>query len=395
VLFVTYGGGHVRMVVPVASHLQTLGDQITVLGLTGAADVVRDAGLPLRQFKDYVLPTDREALAIGERLAADLSYDHDPSESRAYLGLSYRELQTTWGAEEAARRFHAQGRQAFLPLGVLRRVLDVERPDLVVVTNSPRAEQAAALVAAERSTPCVCLVDLFAMDEYRWIARPGYANKVCVLNERVRDFLVAKGRPHGDIAVTGNPAFDTLFDPAHRQAAESLRKRRQWGNLRLLLWPVQTEPPRHPFTGAPGDALLPHKALKATADWVRRTGACLLLVRPREPGQHIEIEEGTHWQLAGQDVPLAPLLHAVQAVATLNSTVGLQAHLLGRPVVQVLGSVFDETTPLFEFGIAQAAVPLARLDSALDSLAWTEATLPDERQPLATQRVAQVIQTMR
>ena len=64
VLFACYGSGHVRMVIPVARELQDSGRaQVQVLGLTTAAQVVRDAGLPLLQVKDFVRPGDAAALA--------------------------------------------------------------------------------------------------------------------------------------------------------------------------------------------------------------------------------------------------------------------------------------------------------------------------------------------
>lgn len=389
VLFVTYGGGHVRMVVPVAERLRALGLQVCVLGLTGAAQVVRDAGLPLRQVKDYVGPDDDDALTFGQQLAAELVYDHDPSESQAYLGLSYAELRDQVGEEEAAARYAQSGRQAFLPVGLLRRIIQQEEPRLVVVTNSPRAEQAAALAARQLGVACLCMVDLFAMDEYRWIAQTGYADTVCVLSRSVKSFLVSKGREASDIVVTGNPAFDGLHDPRHRQVAEGLRQERAWVGKRLVLVPLQTEPPRHPITGVSGDPTLPDRMLVKLVRWAESEPDTLLLVRPREPGQTVNLPAGAPWALAGQDVPLEPLLQAVDAVVTLNSTVGLQAHLVGVPVVQVLGSVFDATTPLFEFGLAHAAVPFAALDSALRALPVRPPASSVPWEGRAVERVAQ------
>jgi len=46
------------------------------------------------------------------------------------------------------------------------------------------------------------------------------------------------------------------------------------------------------------------------------------------------------------------LLCAADAVVTMNSTVGLQAYLLGKPVVQMLGSIADDAVPLAKFGMA-------------------------------------------
>ena len=82
--------------------------------------------------------------------------------------------------------------------------------------------------------------------------------------------------------------------------------------------------------------------------------------------------------LTGQDWPLAPLLHAADMVVTLSSTVGLEGHLAGCRLVQVLGSVFDDAMPLARYGIADEAVGLADILQALGR--WTDAPRRPVRQ---------------
>ena len=383
VLFACYGGGHVRMVLPVARALHESGRaQVQVLGLTTAAAVVRSAGLLLLQFKDFVRPQDAAAVAHGRQLAAKMKDVVDAEETAAYLGLSAADLVADVGGAEAFRRYEKDGRQAFLPRATLRRVLQQVRPDLVVATNSPRAERAAIEGARELGIPAVCIVDLFAIDEVRWIGQPGYADRICVLNEAVRDFLVAAGRQPREVVVTGNPAFDVLFDPKVRDEGRALRAARGWDGRKVFLWADQVEPAFHPFDGRPGDPTLPQRVLQALFDWTRAHPEAVLCVRPR-PGQPAPaLPEGSQFVLAGQDWPLPPLLHAVDAVVTLTSTVGLEGHLAGARLVQVLGSVFDEAMPLARFGIADAAVPLPQLPGALARVAALA------RRPLAQSGVA-------
>ena len=382
VLFVCYGGGHVRMVVPVARALRDRGlAEVQVLGLTTAADVVRQAGLPLLQFKDVVRPEDASALAEGERLAQALGAVADMQESAAYLGLSFAELVQDVGAEEARRRYAERGRQAFLPLRTLHRILEHTRPDLVVVTNSPRAERAAALAARERGIPCVCVVDLFCIDEVQWIGQPGYADLVCVLNESVRRFLLEAGRQPAEVLVTGNPAFDVINGDANRQAGRALRERLGWQDKRVLLWPSQVEPAVHPFDGRPADAGLPARVFERLQGWVLARQATVLCVRPRPGEAPPALSPDPRLVLTGQDWPLHPLLHAVDLVVTLNSTVGLEGRLAGCRLVQVLGSVFDAAMPLARYGLADEAVPLDRLDAALDR--WSAQSRHDDTAEVA------------
>jgi len=188
---------------------------ITVLGLTTAAAVLEQQGIPHIGFKDLLLSTEKRALDMGEQLACDLAVSKcNWDESVAYLGLSYVDLEENHGKEEAERLYQLNQRQAFLPLSTLRRLFKQIKPDLVIATNSPRAEQAAILVAGELGVPSLCLVDLLARTEIAWIGQAAYATKLCVLNDYVKDYFIKAGRCDDEIEVTGNPCFDRLADPS-------------------------------------------------------------------------------------------------------------------------------------------------------------------------------------
>lgn len=392
ILFVCYGSGHVRMVLPVARRWHDEGRvQVQVLGLTTAAAAVREAGLPLLQIQDFVEPGDARALAHGQRLCESMGQVVDPAETQAYLGLCFAELEDAVGPDEAARRYARDGRQAFLPSKLLERVLTRVAPDLVVATNSPRAERAAIEAARRLGLPSVCIVDLFAIDEVRWIGRPQYADAVCVLNEQVRQFLVDAGRQPGQVRVTGNPAFDALHDPAHAAAGKALRQARGWQGRRVLLWPEQAEPALHPFDGRAGDPTLPDRVRQSLLAWTLAHPDTVLCVRPRAGQAPPVLPNSPQICLTGQEWPLAPLLHAVDAVVTLTSTVGLEGHLTGARLVQINGSVFDDAMPLGRFGIADAVVSLPQLAAALEQCTGLGRRPLPAAQAFATERVAQVM----
>ena len=396
VLFVTYGSGHVRMVVPVAKALAEAGlVQPLVLALTTAAPVVREAGLKLLQFKNFLRDGDRadeDAVAHGQRLMRAMPGPiADPEETAAYLGLSYQELALRMGPEEAERQYQLDGRQAFLPAATLKRIVEQVAPALLVATNSPRAERAAIMAARSLGVPSVCLVDLFCLDEIKWIGKPGYADKVCVLNESVKHFLLSAGREDSQVVVTGNPAFDDLANPIHVAAGASLRQQRSWGHKHVLLWPTQVEPALHPFNGTPGDIDLPGRALKQVIDWVLAKNDCILCIRPRAGLAPMVLPDDPRIVVTGQDVGLPSLLQAVDLVVTLNSTVGLEGHLAGTRLVQILGSVFDHAMPLKRYGIADEAVALDGLAGSLDRCINLPRNPPNYLQKNATGNVLEVI----
>jgi hypothetical protein len=392
VLLVAYGSGHIKMVVPLAQALAASGKaRPVVLALTTAAPVARAAGLEVIQFRDFVTDEDGAALERGQALMQGLGgVVADPQETAAYLGLSMADLIADVGPEEAGRAYQQFGRQAFLPVRTLHRILRQVAPDLVVCTNSPRAERAAVLAARQLGIPSICVVDLFAIDEVKWIGAPDYADQVCVLNESVRQFLLAAGRSEDQVVVTGNPGFDALNAPATLAQGRQLREARGWRDRRVILWPTQVEPAFHPFDGRPGDTTLPARALTAVMQWVLARADCVLCIRPRAGEAVPAVPADPRIVFTGQDWPLAPLLHATDLVVTLTSTVGLEGHLAGCRLIQVLGSVFDDAMPLARHGIADAAVPVDALPQALDR--WVGAPrLAMHLQASATQQVLAVM----
>ncbi|MBK9441734.1 MAG: hypothetical protein IPN53_10630 [Comamonadaceae bacterium] len=80
--------------------------------------------------------------------------------------------------------------------------------------------------------------------------------------------------------------------------------------------------------------------------WVLARTDCVLCIRSRPGEALLAAPADPRIALTGQDWPLAPLLHATDLVVTLTSTVGLEGHLAGCRLIQVLGSVFDNAMPL-------------------------------------------------
>jgi hypothetical protein len=262
------------------------------------------------------------------------------------------------------------------------RVLQGLRPDVVVATNSPRAEQAALLAARAAGIPAVCLVDLFALQEVEWIGQPGYADRICVINESVRTMFLERGRQPGEVLVTGNPAFEGLADPATMHRGRALRARRGWDDGRVnILWASTVEPARHPFTGEPGDPALPRTVEAALRKYVAADDRLRLVVR-YHPSEQIEFVADDRVELSPSGEALDELLHAVDLVVVTASTVGLQAWLAGKPVLSLDLSVFTADAPYSRMGISTGANSLGELENLL-----TEAVGKSLRIPLSGQEL--------
>ncbi|WP_239615848.1 UDP-N-acetylglucosamine 2-epimerase [Cohnella mopanensis] len=360
ILFAAYGGGHINAILPVIKYVQRHTDwEIEVLGLTTAGKKLEAEGIPYIGYKDIIEPNDQAASRIGRDLVKQLdtkliSYE----ESVAYMGLSYMDLVNRVGEVEAKAIFEEKGRQGFLQLTVMERLLKKVKPDLVVATNSPRSEQALIMCASMLNIPSICLVDLFGFIEIEWIRDRRFANKVCVLNNQIKDVFVKKGRDEHDIVVTGNPAFDSLADVHLLEEGGSLRTRKQWEGKKVILWASQPEP---------GNEQLPREIEQQLMECVKNHEDWILVLRfhPSEAIKYSELPDRVEVNIDN----LHSLLHAVDLVVTMTSTVGLEAALLGKPVISVDLSVYTPDVPYSKMGISKGITSLEQLEEAsIDAL---------------------------
>jgi hypothetical protein len=398
-LFVSYGGGHVKALLPVARRVRELGIAEPVyLALTTAAPIVREAGIQTVGFADLLTDADGQARRKGEELAAALAVPAaDHAESVAYLGLSYVDLEQREGSAQAAALYAKYGRQAFLPLGVLDRAIRRLQPSLVVATNSPRAEQAAIQSARALDVRSVCLVDLLGIWERDRLAAPDYANAVCVLNESVRNSLLAAGRPASDVRVTGNPAFDTVLDPAIIAAGAALRHEAGWDGLHVCLYASSPEPVSYPGFSQHGDPAFPRRIERCLVDAVMADPALALWVRrhPSEPAA-LEVAALGHprVRVSSSDMPLHACIHASDEVLVTVSTVGVEANMAGKYVTQARGSIFDDLSPYFAMGIAQRELTLDQLASGYEPPHDISAVREHQGGGTATDRVVDVLKSV-
>lgn len=371
IVLVAYGGGHVAMLAPVARALRARGRPVVVLALTTAGPYLERAGIDYVSYRDLPDANSEDVLAYGRRLTAGMPAGGEVplAESIAYMGLNYRELVACHGSEAAAQLYASKGRQAFLPIGLFERWFAQLRPSLVVATNSPRSEQAALEAAARLGIASICAVDIFGLQEIQWIRKPGYASRICVLNEQVREMFLAQGCLPEQVVVTGNPAFERLQLEAARAAGHSLRASKGWtADETVLLWASQVEPEQHPFADRKGDPTLPRRIEASLRRFVAQNSGYRLVVR-YHPSERVEFEQGqerVELSRVGED--LVALLHAVNVVIVMSSTVGLEAHLVGRPVLSVSGSIFTDDAPYARMGIATDVPSADLLEAALLSM---------------------------
>jgi len=366
IVFIAYGGGHAAALRPVAELALRAGYNVNFLALTTARAALSDSAIPLLGFDDLWEFAAPGARGWGAELAADLPKDGPVSlsESVAYLGISFAELVAEHGEAAARELLDKKGRHAFLPVRFFERFFAATTPDLVVATSSPRSERAAILASGRLGAPSVCVVDLFAPREIAWCGQPGYANRICVLNSVVRDLFLQHGRREDEVVVTGNPAFDGLQGREAKLAGQALRQTKKWDDGITILWASQMEPDSDPVTGAFGDPQLPRRIEEVLRDFVRTNPGYRLVIR-YHPNERLAFRDEPLVEFSSNSESLVSLLHAVDIVIVTASTVGLQAHLAGRPVISVDLSVNSRVMSYAKSGISTGVDTLEDLPKAL------------------------------
>ena len=376
VLFVTYGGGHIGMVLPVMRELEALlpGVDCQLMALTTGHRRAKAERPTARGYQDFLHLVDADAVRVwGERLSeGNTSPDVQHEETIAYLGINYLDLIAQHGEEGAAELYREQGRYGFRPLHFMRRVIDALQPDAVVATNSPRSERAALDVAGERGIPAIGMVDLFGLDSDTYVLHQPQPAWTCVISEVVRQRLIARGFPPEGVVVTGNPAFDGLQSPENQRKAEVFLAERGWQGLNPVLFAGHVEPYAHPGTPVPAGQALPREIEAVLREHVRQRSDLALVVRyhpsdwstyPRLPD-----EPRIHFSEPPRE-PIHPLILASQAVVVQTSTVGLESAVGRKPVISIENSPAAHIWfSLAQQGVATPCETPASLPPVLDAV---------------------------
>jgi hypothetical protein len=331
-LFVAYGGGHINMIIPIYDQLKSRPEfQIKILALTTAGSRLKELGIPFYSYKDFIHLFSSQALEFGRILSRSISENSRVplEESISYLGINFLELVNKVGLEKAERLYADVGRKAFLPVQAMETFFDVLKPDLVVTTSSPRSERAALLAAKNRKIKSICLIDIFDQNDMQPIVELGVADEVCVLNDYAKNMMNKLGRQE-HVTVTGNPAFDRIFDTVHKINADKYRQQHAITSQKVILWARSF---------LPEDEKLSLDIEGRLKKFAKNNKNYFVILR-RHPNDIFNTTEQIsescpeNFLISAKDDPIYTLLHVADLVYTLYSTVGIEAHLLGKIVLQ-------------------------------------------------------------
>lgn len=254
-------------------------------------------------------------------------------------------------------------------------VLDAVGPSVLLVGNDRWYVSLAFVEAARRrGIPSVCVQDGIATDAayWRWIG----ADMFVASSEEVAEILRLAGVAEERVAVSGQPRYDRLFEMRGRSGSTAREELGISEGGPVVLFATQ-----------------PHQSADYTADVTRailQVPGTRLLLRPHpaEPAGRYEAyaaEHGPRVSLAtGRDLPTTIL--AADLVVIESSTVGLEAILLGRPVVTANFAGTPTLVPYAERRLARRARHPAELTALIaEALAGPA---PDDASGRALERFA-------
>jgi hypothetical protein len=386
ILVAAYGGGHARLLAPVVRMLNARGYETTVLGLTLGRSVFEQEGITAYMLSDILQQSDRwpEIVRFGEQLvhAEDVHPEVGLLDSVVYMGSGFLDLAEQYGPSAAMERYQALGRKAFDPVTTAREILELTACDLLVTTNAPRMERALVRASGLLEKKSVVVVDSFATIEREWLAETGYSDRVCVFHQAVKQCLIDDGRSSSDVVVTGNPAFDSLTN--------------------IVLEPNRPDTP-HVVYLSQNEARVDNSSTHVDPDFL----PCQIIetlaagVRSKKltaevrfhPNQSSTIRDAALGLVdRSLSCSLGETLADADVVVTASSTAGVQAQLLGLPLVQIAWSIRSGLVPFNMLGPVWFAHSTDELLDQMIAAAAAGRFPRDDNLGQATQAVIDVIE---
>ncbi|MFJ7952312.1 UDP-N-acetylglucosamine 2-epimerase [Lysinibacillus sp. NPDC096418] len=344
---VSYGGGHINIILSVAKELSKYLD-VTILGLTNAKLKAINAGFKTKTYYDYA-SEDEIKLGMEYKYLHVDGNSFDLQDTIAYYGVNLQSLIEEVGETKALNLFKELDRKVFLPVEKFKEIFQLEKPDIILVTNSPRSEFAALLAAKEMNIPSISIEDLFGMDpsefgSFRKINRFKIPDYICVMSEIVKSNLIEMGVEKDKIVVTGQPAFDDihLIDSSPNLIEKE------------ILYASQPTSNTH--------------SILAALIKVKKEGKIKEITVKLHPSQQVEeysyIKDDGLKLIEGK-VDIKQLITKHRVVLTEYSTVGLEAVFLDRALVTVSLSSESELVPYEKLGLSYNANDLNELKTAI------------------------------
>lgn len=391
-LFVCYGGGHADALIPVIKYLlENTNIQIEAIGINLAADKLRKNGIPCKTLSNYL---DIRSVEIGFPLARErhnFSSTVSFADSIAYYGFTMSDLIDEVGEEEAYQILDIFDRRTMFPVKTMMRILQKEAPDVVITTTMNRFEAATLFAAGMLGIPSVKVEDLIGriyktfpdkiqvenekekeklisngimsqniilkselknpivMSYYEEIYKKQLSTRptaFAVLGEYAKKEILKRGVDPNSIHITGQPAFDKHpWYLAHTVKKDVCKKIGVDSNKALVTFMSQPNAEREDVF---------RTLVEAVGKLDFNKVNIVVKLHPNEDGkiqQVIMDEMGINDIVLVKNIDARELLAVSDLIITVSSTTGLEAAVMGKPLVYINVTEKEDYIPFADMGI--------------------------------------------
>lgn len=358
IFFVTYGGVHANIVKYIVPSLKEKYD-IKILALTLAPTIFNSAKIKYAKLKDYDILFEQKDIDKIKKEGIQLAKtEFNPNsgieyaECIRYLGIGFLDLiEQLNNRQEAYSLFKKLGRKAFCPIRTMSKILDYEKPDLVILTADVRYEKATGLASNSLNIPVLHIHDLPEMQKL------SYKADICVMNKYAYKFAIENkiGSPER-IHITGQPVLEDNLHIDFEQVNTIKDKLKTYNFKKMIVYLEQV---------LNKDVSIIEEFLLNQA----KKNPQYLYVAKLHPNQNVS-SDGTYLAsnfLKIRDIPLKSLLYLSDLAITKESNSGLEAALMGKPLIVV--EIKDKIIMDFsKYGIAKKATSLIELERLMQDI---------------------------
>ncbi len=213
ILLCSYGGVHIRAILPIWQRLNDLGINTVLLPLTSAILDIPHQHSSIHQLREFLCKDIQlEIDSIGEMmLDNEVHYKLPTLDSITYLGWSMHDLIKKVGNQKAKNLYLKYGRSCFAQESIAQDILRKLKPRAVITTNSPRLELALSLKAREFNIPSfVVNTDPLGTNNVDTLVRESEFSKIYVWGDFAKRNLISAGAASDNIYSFGLPHYDYL-----------------------------------------------------------------------------------------------------------------------------------------------------------------------------------------
>lgn len=375
-LFLSYGGAHPYLLLPIINKMEREGYTIRIVSFTSGIQIYKEFGYRAISAKDVVTKSDHRILKYGKLLYEDMVKNQqkifDIEETIAYLGLSFIDYVDSIGDFKTAyNQYKKLGRSNLLPLTLIKRIFKLISPDMLVTTNSPRAERAAIQYALSVNIPSLQITDLFCNYE----RYPLNATAICVVNKvaqnnLIHDYSINSSKIH----ITGSPDFDKFIHLrkklSHNKIITLKNKLGLKEKEKYLFWNDQ----KTIITGTSKSIF--ERNIKTTLENLNslnkitnQLGYKLIVKSHSSQNQ----EDFLNWceenhAVFASNTQLIDYLSVSDIVMGISSTILINAYNLGKPIVLLNQTQEESFLPISNYKGVREIKNLSQLSEAIDQL---------------------------